>query len=167
MNACSFKINCIHERMETGNKTNLFEALAELEKLYPHINGFHGYWMDKPVGDGSCCNHHVFDHYNLPDDECSVYSEPKVIYILNRMTSSEVCEHIPLDVFNYMYGLLTRINKQMDEIEELKWPEQLEHNRVTEEYLDTYMDGRRSLREHLCIPEILVGASEEVNNTAK
>ena len=153
--------------METGNKTNLEEALEELKQLYPHINGFHGYWMIKEVGDGSCCNHRVFDQYNRPDDECSVYSAPKVIYILNRMTSSEVCKHIPLDVFNYMYGLLTRINKHMDEIEELKWPGQLEHNRVTEEYLDTYIDSRRRLRDHLRLSEILVGASEEVNNTAK
>ena len=72
--------------------------------------------MNKRVGD----DHRVFDRYNLPDDECSVYSEPKVIYILNRMTSSEVCKHIPLDVFNYMYGLQSGINKQIDEIEELK-----------------------------------------------
>ena len=127
-----FKISCIRERMETDTKTKLVEALAELEKLYPHINGFHKYCMDKAVGDGTYCNHRLRDRYHRPDDECSVYSEPKVIYILNRMSSSEVCEHIPLDVFNYMYGLLSRNNKYMDQIEELKWPAQLGHNRVTE-----------------------------------
>ena len=31
------------------SKTNLIEALAELEKYYPHINGIHKYWMDKTV----------------------------------------------------------------------------------------------------------------------
>ena len=152
--------------METGNKTHLTEALEELKQLYPHINRFHGYWMYKKVGDGSECNHRVFDQYNRPDDECSMYSEPKVIYILNRMTSSEVCKHIPLDVFNYMYGLQIGVNKRIYEIEELKWPEQLGHNRVTEEYLDTYVHGRWSLREHLRVAEILADGPEEVDNTA-
>ena len=77
-----------------------------------------------------------------------------------------MCKHIPLDVFNYMYGLQIGVNKRIYEIEELKWPEQLGHNRVTEEYLDTYVHGRWNLREHFRVAEILADGPEEVDNTA-